>query len=431
MSSKTLSLVVIVSLISVTLSSMSTYLILSGGIAQQERIDQLWNLLQEINGRVSRVESAISAIEENLNAINRSLTGELGGLRQLVEELESNVSRLASEVQEIRGRIGEILYQTPADVYERVYRSVVTIRTPSALGSGFIYNKTNLILTNWHVVRDETDIEVEFYDGTRRSAVTMGTDPYSDIAVIMVHDPPADVEPLLLGNSSNIHVGQPVVAIGNPLGLKASLSSGYISQINKIIDISGVPIVVPVIQLDISIAPGSSGGPLLDLSGRVIGITNAGTQYGFNFAIPSNIIRRVASSLILYGYYKHPMIGVSVVELNPTVIKEWRILNLEPFQTGLLVWRVMEGYPAAEAGMRGVEETWTPDGSRAYLARDIILAIDGHPTRTLADLSGYLEEHISPGQTVTLTLWRLWDDETSGETAYIEITVASRPFYQG
>jgi S1-C subfamily serine protease len=423
MSSKTLSLVIIVSVISVTLSSLSTYLILSGGLVQQERLDQLQGLLDRVNSRISSVESAISAIEDKLSAVNHSLTGELSGLRESLRELGLNVSRLSSDIREIEGRIGEIIYQTPADVYERVYRSVVTIRTPSALGSGFVYNETGLILTNWHVVRGETDIEAEFYDGTRRKAVTLGTDPYSDIALIRVEDPPAGIEPLVLGNSSNIHVGQPVVAIGNPLGLKASLSSGYISQINKIIDIAGVPIVVPVIQLDISIAPGSSGGPLLDLSGKVIGITNAGTQYGFNFAIPSNIIRRVASSLIRYGYYEHPMIGVYVIELTPNVIKEYNILNLEPFQTGLLVWEVIEGYPAAEAGLRGVIETRTPDGSKAYLAQDIILAIDGHPTRTLADLSSYLEEYVSPGQTITLTLWR------SGETTTVEVTPTSRPFY--
>lgn len=339
--------------------------------------------------------------------------------------LESNVSRLAMDIREMRGKIKEMAYQTPAEVYENVYRSVVTIRTLSALGSGFVFNETGLILTNWHVVRDEVDIEVEFYDGTRRKAVTIGTDPYSDVALIQVENPPAEVKPLMLGNSSNVHVGQPVVAIGNPLGLKASLSSGYISQVNKIIDIAGVPIVVPVIQLDISIAPGSSGGPLLDLSGKVIGITNAGTQYGFNFAIPSNIIRRVATSLMRYGFYEHPMIGVYVIELTPNVIKDHKILNLDPFQTGLLVWEVMEGYPAAEAGLRGVVETTAPDGSTGYLARDIILAIDGRPTRTLADLSSYLEEYVSPGQTVTLTLWR------SGEIATVEVTPTSRPSYRG
>lgn len=309
-------------------------------------------------------------------------------------------------------------------MYAQIYKSVVTVRTPSTLGSGFVYNNTNLILTNWHVIRGETDIEVEFYDGTRKKATVVGTDPYSDIAVIMVANTSPGIRPLELGNSSNIYIGQPVVAVGNPLALKASLSAGYISQINRIVEMSDVPIVVPVIQLDISIAPGSSGGPLLDLSGKVIGITNAGTLYGFNFAIPSNIIRRVASSLIQLGYYKHPFIGIYVIELTPEVIKEQNILNLEPYQTGLLVWKVIENYPAAKAGLRGVIETKASDGSKAYIARDIILEVNGYPTLTLADLASYLEEHISAGQTITLTLWR------SGEITSVEVTTTFRPFYQ-
>jgi S1-C subfamily serine protease len=162
------------------------------------------------------------------------------------------------------------------------------------------------------------------------------------------------------------------------------------------------PLIVPVLQLDITIAPGSSGGPLLDLYGNVVGITNAGTLYGFNFAVPSNIVKRVASSLIESGYYRHPLVGFWIVELTPESIRELNILNVEPFQTGLLVWDVMENYPAADAGLRGVVETQAPDGSTGYIARDIVLAVDGHPTPTLAEWSIYVEENVSPLQTITL-----------------------------
>ncbi|RJS84020.1 PDZ domain-containing protein, partial [Candidatus Bathyarchaeota archaeon] len=415
MSNKVIRSVVILCIISIALSSFNTYIILNESRIQQERLDQFQKLLDETSNRISTIESAFLAMEKKLSITNQSLTNSISDLKDVLRKLESNVSMFASEISNIKGKVENILNQTPAKVYTQVYKSVVTVRTPSALGSGFVYNNTNLILTNWHVIKGETNIEVEFYDGTRKKAAIVGTDPYSDIALIMVTSAPPSIKPLELGNSSNIYIGQPIVAVGNPFALKASLSAGYISQINKIVEISDVPIVVPVIQLDISIAPGSSGGPLLDLSGKVIGITNAGTLFGFNFAIPSNIIRRVASSIIQLGYYKHPLIGIYVIELTPEVIKELNILNLEPYQTGLLVWKVIENYPAAKAGLRGVIETKAPDGSKAYIAQDIILEVDGYPTLTLADLTSYLEEHISAGQTITLTLWR------SGEITSVEV----------
>jgi S1-C subfamily serine protease len=275
------------------------------------------------------------------------------------------------------------------------------------------------------VVRNETDIEIKFYDGTTRKASAAGSDPYSDVAVLMIPSSPPDAKPLQLGNSSKLWIGQQVVAIGNPLGLTGSLSSGYISQINKLIEIISVPIMVPVLQLDITVAPGSSGGPLFDLSGNVVGITNAGTLYGFNFAVPSSIVKRVASSIIEKGYYRHPYVDFQGVELNPETIRELNILNVEPFQTGLLVLDVIPDTPAAEVGLRGATRTQAPDESPAYIARDIVLAVDSHPTLTQEGWAAYVEEFVSPGQRISLTLWR------SGEVSSVVVTTTYRPPYQG
>jgi len=159
------------------------------------------------------------------------------------------------------------------------------------------------------------------------------------------------------------------------------------------------------------------------MSGNVVGITNAGTNYGFNFAITSNIVKRIAESLIDTGNYNHPFVGFSLLELSPDVIDEDNILNLEPFQWGLLVWEVIADYPAEHAGLMGVVKTTDPEGHDGYLARDIVLAVDGHSTRTIADWTTYVEENVSPGQTVVLTMWR------SGETSSVNITVTSRPHY--
>jgi S1-C subfamily serine protease len=292
----------------------------------------------------------------------------------------------------------------------------VVIRTPAAQGSGFFINNSTTIATNYHVVEEETDIEIEFFDRTGAQATVIGSDAYSDIAVLTVPTAPAEVKPLNF--SDQVFIGQQVVAIGNPLGLTESLSSGYISQVNRLLDLE--PIVIPVLQLDLTIAPGSSGGPLLDLSGNVVGITNAATDVGFSFAVPSNIINRVVPSLIAEGEYKHPFVGVSTVALTPEVISTLNILNVDPYQTGLLITDVVPNSPADDAGLNPAVSV--PQG---LTAMDIILAIDGHPTLTRDDMSAYMEVEVSPGQSITLTLWR------SGVTASVDVTTTERAPYQG
>ncbi|NIN52857.1 MAG: PDZ domain-containing protein [Nitrososphaeria archaeon] len=370
------------------------------------------------------------SLADNLTQINKSLNSifetqsSLEDIRSTVGILNSSLEGLASDVSNLEEIVRDFLNQTPANVYEASHKSVVVIRTATGQGSGFVYSSHshNMILTNWHVVESEIDIDVEFYDGTRRKAALVGADAYSDIAVLMVSNTPSDAKPLQLGDSSKLWIGKQVVAIGNPLGLTGSLSSGYISQINRLLDLP--PIIVPVIQLDITIAPGSSGGPLFDLSGNVVGITNAGTSVGLNFAVPSNIVKRVATSLIEKGYYLHPFVGFQAYELNPETIRSLNVLNIEPFQTGLLIINVIPDSPAARAGLRGGVVTQTPDGSPAYLARDIILAVDDHPTLTFEDWSAYIEEQVSPDQPITLTLWR------SGEIVSIVVTPTFRQLYQ-
>jgi len=393
-------------IIAIAFSAINIYLLSINTRIQQEQLRELQNALEEAEDRIRAVESSLSNFADLMNSINQSSFG-----------------NVTSQLLEIRKLLESLLTQTPGNVYDSVHQSVVVIRTPIGQGSGFLYTDQTLILTNWHVVESETDIEVEFYDGTRNKASVVGTDAYADVAVIKVSSAPPDANPLNLANSSKLYIGQQVVAIGNPLGLTGSLSSGYISQTNKLIDLE--PIIVPVLQLDISIAPGSSGGPLLDLSGNVVGITNAGTGYGFNFAVPSNIVKRVALSIIEKGYYKHPFVGFRGIELDPDTIKEWNILNLDPFQTGLLIWEVLPDTPAAEAGLKGVIETQDSQGNTAYTPGDIILAVDGHLTRTFADWSSYIEEEVSPNQTITLTLWR------SGQNVSVEVTTTSREAYHG
>ena len=379
--------------------------------ANEEQISELQSALNEAKGNIEEAKSNISNLINQINSLNQSTSTSLAELGTTVETLEG----LTSDLLNLEAIIDQLLSLTPTQVYEAAYRSVVVIRTTIGQGSGFLYNNSNIILTNYHVVEDETDIEIEFFDRTRTQATVIGSDAYADVAVLSVPTVPTEATPLNFGNQSSI--GQQVVAIGNPLGLTESLSVGYISQVNRLLDLE--PIIVPVLQLDLTIAPGSSGGPLLDMSGNVVGITNAGTDVGFNFAVPINIMKRVVPSLIEEGEYKHPFVGFSILPLSPEVITFFNIVNVDPSQNGLLVVDVVPDFPADEAGLKPAVS-----GVQGYTAMDIILAVDGHPTFTLEDWSAYMEVEVSPGQSVTLTLWR------SGVTESVDVTTAERPPYE-
>ena len=413
--------------------------------AQEERIDELQNTLDQLNHQETQIDELQSALEQlNIQEIEISnLQSALNEAEDDIQEAQSNLSTLTNQIDsldqststslaEIRTSIQTLeelisnlsnleviidqLLLTPSEVYEATYKSVVVIRTPIGQGSGFLYNTPDIIITNYHVVEDETDIEIEFYNRTRTHATLIGSDAYSDIAVLSIPTAPPEAKPLDFGNQPSI--GQKVVAIGNPLGLTDSLSVGYISQVNQLLDIE--PTIVPVLQLDLTIAPGSSGGPLLDMSGKVVGITNAGTDVGFNFAVPVNIMERAITSIIEDGEYIHPYVGISIVELTPEAISSLNIININQYQTGLLVTDVVSGLPADQAGINPAVI-----GTQGITAVDIILAVDEYPTYTINDWSAYVEVEVSPGQSITLSLWR------SGVTESIGVTTTERPAYEG
>ena len=396
--------------------------------SQKERIDELENSLNQIhtqNEQILELENDITQLRENIedtklnltnlssqfNVLNQSTSQQLVEIRTSIENLENIMSQL-SNIEDIIDQLNNGF--TPAEVYDITYRSVVVIRTPIGQGSGFLFNNSNLIATNYHVVEDETDIEIEFFDKTRTQATIVGSDAYSDVAILSVPTVPVIATSLNFGNQPSI--GQQVVAIGNPLGLTESLSVGYISQVNRTLDIE--PIIVPILQLDLTIAPGSSGGPLLDLSGKVVGITNAGTDVGFNFAVPVNILNRVIPALIQNGTYTHPFIGISPIALTPEVVSSLNIVNVDPYQTGLLLLEVIPDSPASEAGLKAAIS-----GTQGLIASDIILAIDGNPTYIKEDLTAYIEVEVSPNEIISLTVWR------SGLTDLVTVTTTTRPPY--
>jgi S1-C subfamily serine protease len=378
----------------------------------EQGLESLSAELETIKDLVGESGGDIDALRTDFEALTASLTG-------VSEELTSLEESLAGFEEEMAG----ISTATPASVYESARKSVVLIRADTVQGTGFVWRSQNYILTNWHVVNETDTVTVEFYDGTRRSATVLGLDAYSDVAVLSISGVADEAVPLELGNSSAIYIGQQVVAIGNPLGYSGSLSSGVISQVNEKIDLP--PLIIPVLQLDVTIAPGSSGGPLLDLHGNVLGITNAGTFYGFNFAVPSNVVKRVAESILATGEFRHPLVGFFGLLLTPEVVEEYNLVNVDIYQNGIAIFDVMEGYPAAEAGLRPVEDTIDDEGLPGFIARDIIVAVDGITIRVWSDWDVYFTEKISPDQTIVLTLLR------DGSREEVELVTTYRDPYEG
>jgi S1-C subfamily serine protease len=290
------------------------------------------------------------------------------------------------------------------------------------LGSGFIYDKEGRIITNNHVVDGSSTVNVTFIDGNTYTAKVIGTDPDNDIAVIQIIDNFSDetLVPLQLGNSSELQVGQQVIAIGNPFGLSDSMTTGIVSAIGRLLPNENVGYSIPdIIQVDAAINPGNSGGPLLNLQGEVIGMntaisTNTGDFSGVGFAIPSNTIERIAPVLIKNGTYQHPYLGIAGRTMDPDV----SLANGLPRNfKGVIVEKVVKGGPADMAGIIAA----TLDDNNIPHGGDIITAIDGHPMKTIDDIIAYLDDEKSVGDKTTITVDR------QGKALDLTATLEARP----
>jgi S1-C subfamily serine protease len=315
------------------------------------------------------------------------------------------------------------------DIYERVSPSVVAINVVSrqpgtgffgqdnqviASGSGFVIDKQGHIVTNNHVVEGATSIEVNFLDGTIVRGEIVGLDPDSDLAVIKVDLSEDKLYPVELGDSDSLMIGQTVLAIGSPFGQRWTLTSGIVSALDRTIRGLTNFSIGGVIQTDASINPGNSGGPLLDLDGRVIGVnsqimSDSRSSSGVGFAIPSNLVQRVAKELIDNGYINYSYLGITGGDVNLAIIEAFGLANN---QRGVVVADVTAGGPAARAGLLAAGQPKdTTDVEAAPSSLDIITAIDGHPLDGIDDLITYLAKNTTPGQTVTLSVLRDGKDQ--------------------
>jgi S1-C subfamily serine protease len=330
--------------------------------------------------------------------------------------------------------------QTSTDATVQVYQqwrpSVVTVINsvmppgfrsepqPQGTGSGFVIDKQGHILTNNHVVDQADKLEVTLSDGTTYAATLVGRDSRFDLAVIKADIPADQLQPVNLGDSDKIQVGEQVIAIGNPYGLDGTVTTGIVSgRREAVTEPEGDGVLVNAIQTDASINPGNSGGPMLDAQGEVIGVTTLGLmpnggQAGLNFAIPINSAKQILDTLLAQKSYPHPFVGIATAEITPTVAQD---LSL-PVQSGLLIQTVDPSSAAAQAGLKGASQQQQQAGTRQIAAGgDIITALDGKPVKRPEDFISYLETSKKAGDTLTLSILR------NGQPQGIQITLGQRP----
>jgi S1-C subfamily serine protease len=337
----------------------------------------------------------------------------------------SNPLSLNTIFKQVENSVVQITSKTPTT---GVSNPLNPASNSTTLGSGFVYDKQGHIVTNAHVVGDAKVVDVTFVDGNRYTAKVIASDVYGDIAVIQISQNASQsqrqlsssLKPLVMGNSSNLEVGDTVIAIGNPFGLSDTMTTGIVSGVGRTIPISVGGFSIPnAIQTDTPLDPGNSGGPMLNMQGEVIGmntaiISSTNTFSGIGFAIPSNTITKIVPMLIEKGYYPHPFLGLTVGTLTSDLAEDNGIpVNLK----GVYVNTITKNGPADKAGIHG--STIDQYGSK-HLG-DIITALDGHNISSSDDLINYIGQHKIARNSITLTVYR------NGHTVDLKATLSARP----
>jgi S1-C subfamily serine protease len=317
------------------------------------------------------------------------------------------------------------------DLFEFVENSIVQVtktmppanpygpdkENTTSLGSGFIYNDKGYIVTNNHVVENAKAVDITFINGDRYTANITGTDPFSDLAVIKINENTTGLpKPLVVGNSSELRVGDQVVAIGNPFGLDSSMTTGIVSQIGRLLSIDERGFSIPnAIQTDALINPGNSGGPLLNMKGEVIGVNTAGIfPGGIGLAVPSNTVLRIIPILMEEKNYTHPWLGITGNTLTSDLAKREKV---DRTLKGVIIDNIVKSSPADLAGLNGsnVNQYGEKRGG------DIVTAVDGKQILKMEDLISYLELNKAVNDNATLSVYR------DGEMIDKQITLKSRP----
>ena len=349
----------------------------------------------------NKIELKDTALENKTNEVKNELVSNNNpqnqsintNLDKIYQNLENSVVQITSTVTETRSNI--IINGNPLE------------QSASRLGSGFVYDNEGHIITNNHVVSGVDNVDVTLSNGDTFVAKVVGTDEFNDIAVLQITDDYSNdpINPIPFTDSSQVKVGDQVIAIGNPFGLSNTMTTGIVSQIGRLLPNQEFGFSIPnIIQTDAAINPGNSGGPLLDNSGNLIGMNTAieskvGEFAGIGFAVPSNTIKKVVPALIEKGEYDHPWIGVSGTTLSPKLAEK---LNLPKNFRGALINEVIKEGPADKAGIKSALYT----SNKKIASADIIVSIDNTPVKRIDDIIAYVSENKSVGDKVSLQVYR-------------------------
>ena len=369
-----------------------------------------------IVGGVIATAAIIFAVFVSMNSITDSGTNEL-----IVTN--GNYGETVGEVTGIeRGYEYSLI-----DIFEKSEESIVQVsvlrgESDGGMGSGFVYSDEGYVITNQHVVQDAEKVMITFLDGEAYIGNVVGSDRDLDIAVVKVQPTNTYLQPIKIGDSSKLKVGEKIAAIGNPFGLSGSMTSGIVSQMGRLLPQESGYSIPDVIQTDAAINPGNSGGPLINMKGEVVGINTAiqsatGEFSGIGFAVPSNTVKKVVPVLIEKGEFSHPWMGISGTDVDPELAE---VRDLKSSK-GFLVVSVIEGSPAETAGLLGVTETKEIDGREFALDGDIILSIDGETVRKISDILVHLQREKSVGDEMILTVNR------NGEMLELTMVLEERP----
>jgi serine protease Do len=357
----------------------------------------------------------------------------LNDLQNAFEQVYQQVSPSVVNIQVIEGGSASANNSSRTPGFPFSFGTPAQQAPSMALGSGFVWDTSGNIVTNNHVVSGASKITVKFADGMTVNAKVVGTDPNADLAVINVSVPASELHPVSVADSTQVKVGQIVIAIGNPFGLQGTMTQGIISGLSRSLPVdnsnsslqqqTATYSIPDIIQTDASINPGNSGGVLVNAEGQLIGVTsaiesNSNSSSGVGFVIPSQIVNRVVPSIIKTGTFKHPYLGISGTSLTPDLASA---MKLDPNTKGTLVVDITPNGPAANAGIKGSNNQASVDGLQTPVGGDVITAINGQQLSNFEDLASYLFNNTNVGETVTLTVIR------NGAQQNVKVTLGQLP----
>ena len=381
-----------------------------------------------MRSRTTRIATVTAAL------VAAAAVGAGGGLTTFAaldsDEGSTTVRQVTVESSQPAASTSESL--SVSEIYEEAYQAVVEITSLSSQssplggeqqaqgqGSGFVYDAEGHIVTNDHVVEGAEQVSVRFWDGSTYDATVVGTDPSTDLAVIKVDAPASALKPLELGDSTQLSVGEGVVALGSPFGLEGTATSGIVSALNREMTSPNGFTISNSIQTDAAINHGNSGGPLLNAAGQVIGVntqikSDSGGNDGIGFAVPSSTVAEIVPQIVSSGSVEHAYLGVAVASLPQSVADELGV------PAGVMVTEVRQGTPAAEAGLRAATGSATVAGQAYPTGGDVITAVDGTAITDGAGLQSAIDAK-SPGDSVEITYTR------DGSSTTVQVSLGTRP----